>query len=72
MSVPVRTAPSLSLGQPSPLFTAKEGTVLAGFHASPDGKRFLTVAEEAAPEKPPLRVVLNWTAEAAAQGGPAR
>ena len=72
MSAPVRTAPSFSLGQPSPLFTLKEGTVLAGFDASPDGKRFLAVAEEALPEKPPLHLVLNWTAEASAQGGSAR
>ncbi len=63
ISVPVRTVHSLSLGQPSPLFSLKEGTVLAGFDVSPDGKRFLTVAEEPAPEKPPLHVVLNWTVE---------
>jgi dipeptidyl aminopeptidase/acylaminoacyl peptidase len=77
MSVPVRTAPSLWLGQPTPLFTLKEGTVLTGFDASPDGKRFLTVFEEPAGTEAawannrPLHVVLNWTAEAPAQGGPA-
>ena len=73
MSVPVRTAPSLSLGQPSPLFTLKEGTSLSDI--SPDGKRFLAVVEEAGPtraEPPPLQVVLNGTAEAPAQGGAAR
>ncbi len=72
MSVQVRTAPSLSLGQPSPLFTLKEGTWLSDI--SPDGKRFLAVVEEAGPtsaEELPLHVVLNWTAEAPAQGGPA-
>jgi hypothetical protein len=71
MSVQVRRAPSLSLGQPSPLFTLKEGTWLSDI--SPDGKRFLAVVQEAGPtEELPLHVVLNWTAEAPAQGGPAR
>jgi len=73
MSIQVRTAPSLSLGQPSLLFTLKEGTSLSDI--SPDGKRFLAVVDEAGPtraEALPLHVVLNWTAEAEAQGGPAR
>ena len=50
MSVQVRTTPSLSLGQPSPLFTLKDGTSLSD--VSPDGKRFLAVVEEAGPAPP--------------------
>jgi eukaryotic-like serine/threonine-protein kinase len=76
ISVPVRTSPRLSLGQPSPLFTVKGGTSVAGFDVSPDGKRFLVVASDAGAaataDEPPLHVVLNWTAEAPAHGGPAR
>ena len=49
---------------------------MAGFDESPDGKRYLAVLEDAAGPAPadqrPLHVVLNWTAEAPAQGGPAR
>jgi dipeptidyl aminopeptidase/acylaminoacyl peptidase len=73
MSLPVRTTPSLWLGQPSPLFTLKNGTFLCD--VSPDGKRFLAGVSEADPtsaEELPLHVVLNWTAEALAKGGPAR
>ncbi len=74
MSVPVRTAPSLWLGQPTPLFTFKEGTSLYGLDVSPDGKRFLAVISDSARAEPPrpLHVVLNWTTEVLAQGGPAR
>jgi hypothetical protein len=73
MSVPVRTAPKLSLGQPSPLFTVKAGTSVSSFDLSPDGKRFLVVAGEiAVADESPLHVVLNWAAEAASQAGPAR
>ena len=76
ISVPVRTTPTLSLGQPSPLFTVKGGTSVSGFDVSPDGKRFLVVAADASAaitaEEPLLHVVLNWTAEAPAHGGPAR
>ena len=54
------------------LFTFKEGTRLEEFDVSPDGKRFLAVVSEGRPAPPsrPLNVVLNWTAEAPAQGGP--
>ena len=73
ISVPVRTAPKLSLGQPSPLFTVRGGTSVSGFDISPDGKRFLVVAgEPALADESPLHVVLNWAAEAAIQPGPAR
>ena len=72
ISVPVRTAPSLWLGRPTPLFTLREGTSIAD--VSPDGKRFLAFVDEAAGSavKLPLHVVLNWTAEVPTQGGPAR
>jgi serine/threonine protein kinase/Tol biopolymer transport system component len=72
ISVSVRTEPSLSPGKPVVLFTFKEGTAWQEFDVSPDGKRFLAVVSEGITEEPPLNVVLNWTAEAATQGGSAR
>ena len=63
MSASVRTAPSLSVGNPSVLFTLKEGTSSGTFDVSPDGKRFLVVVYESVGEENPLKVVLNWTAE---------
>ncbi len=71
MSVPVRTTPSLQLGTPTLLFTVKSGisagfgsAFLAGFDASPDGKRFLVVMSEVVADELPLSVIVNGIAEA--------
>ncbi len=68
---PIRTAPALSVGKPSVLFTLKEGTNSEFFDVSPDGKTFLAVVSEGAADEYSLNVILNWTAEST-QGGPAR
>ncbi len=69
MSIPIRTEPALSAGEPTVLLTFKEGEDWEYFDVSPDGKRFLAVVPEAAAdtEEHPLNVVLNWPAEAAAR-----
>ena len=43
MSVPIRTEPTLSAGEPAVLLTFKEGEDWDVFDVSPDGKRFLAV-----------------------------
>ena len=68
VSVPVRTAPSLAAGKPTVLFTIKEDSPWDTFDVSPDGKRFLAVFPEGAANEPPLDVILNWRADAGAQG----
>ena len=72
ISVPVRAAPSLSVGKPTVLFTTREDAAWDSFDVSPDGKRFLAVFTEGAPEPRPIEVILNWTAEASTQGSSAR
>ena len=71
MSVPIRTDPTFSAGDPKVLLTFKEGEDWDFFDVSPDGKRFLAVipGPEADTEEHPLNVILNWPAEAATQGG---
>jgi hypothetical protein len=72
VSVPVRAAPSLSVGKPSVLFTTREDAPWDSFDVSSDGKLFLAVFTEGAPEPRPIEVILNWTAEASMQGSSAR
>jgi len=62
MSVPVRTAPSLELGKPQPLFDVKGKWSWSTFDVSPDGKRFLAIVPEVVADELPLSVVVNWTA----------
>ena len=69
ISVPIRTAPSLSVGPPVALFTIREDAAWDTFDVSPDGKRFLAVHLEGAPEPHPINVILNWNVEAAKQLG---
>jgi hypothetical protein len=63
MSVAVRTAPSLELGSPRPLFELKGKSSWSTFDVSPDGKRFLAVVPEVVANELPLSVIANWTAE---------
>ncbi|MEP6995411.1 MAG: hypothetical protein ABI968_12870, partial [Acidobacteriota bacterium] len=72
VSVPIRTAPPVSVGKPTVLFTFKDGEDWDTFDQSPDGKRFLATFSEGPAEEVPINVVLNWTAEVAAQGSPAQ
>ena len=63
MSVGVRTAPSLELGAPQPLFDLEGRWGWLTFDVSPDGKRFLAVVPEVVADELPLSVIANWTAE---------
>jgi serine/threonine-protein kinase len=64
MAVPIRTAPTLQVGKPSPLF---ESPFVAGepglpnYDVSADGSRFLMIRAGAEEAKPgPLNIVINW------------
>jgi Tol biopolymer transport system component len=63
VSVPVRTAPSLEIGTPKPLFSLEGRWTWKDFDVSPDGKRFLAIVPELVANELPLTVVANWTAE---------
>ena len=69
MAVPVETAPALSLGIPTSLFTGQyfldtaRVFVEPHYDVSPGGDRFLMVTEAADPTPAPIQVVLNWVDE---------
>jgi Tol biopolymer transport system component len=63
MSVGVRTAPSLDLGVPQPLFDPPGKWSWSTFDVSSDSKRFLAIVPEVVANELPLSVVANWTAE---------
>jgi serine/threonine protein kinase len=63
MSVPVRTAPSLQLGTPSPLFALKGRSSWLDFDVSRQGDRFLAVVPDVVADERPLSVVVNWPSE---------
>jgi Tol biopolymer transport system component len=60
MATPVRTSPSLQLGEPRPLFTLKASSKWLSFDVSADGTRFLAVVPEVVAARAPLSVVVNW------------
>jgi hypothetical protein len=60
--VPVRTSPTLALGEPAPLFTLPAGTTWNDFDMTRDGTRFLAVVSQIDPNQQPLQVILNWSA----------
>ena len=66
MSVRVRTAPSLEVGAPVPLFTLPAGVFWRSFEISADGKRFLAIIPNALSSTRPLTVIANWLAEVGA------
>lgn len=63
VSVPVRTAPPLQLGEPTALLTLKDETEWVGFDVSPDGQRFLVTVPEAIASEQPYNVIVNWRGE---------
>jgi Tol biopolymer transport system component len=65
VSVPVRTAPSLQVGTPKPLFPVKTGTTWGDFDVSLDGNRFLAVVVEVRANEQPVTLVLNGLGESA-------
>jgi hypothetical protein len=60
MSVPVRTAPSLDVGTPRPVFPLPDRG-WADFAVAPDG-RFLAVVPEITAREQPVTVIVNWPA----------
>ena len=64
MSVPVRTAPSLDVGSPTPLFTIPGKKSWIGFDVTPDGSKLLAIVPDVVADELPLTIVVNWTAEA--------
>ena len=64
MAAPVRTLPSLQIGEPKPLFDLKGRPNWQSFDVSADGKRFLAIVPEIRGDREPLSVVVNWPAEA--------
>ena len=62
MAAPVRTSPSLQIGEPRPLFDLKGRAVWQAFDVSADGRRFLAVVPEVVAARAPLNVVVNWPA----------
>ncbi len=60
MAAPVRTSPSLQLGDPKPLFDLKGRSNWLSFDVSADGKRFLAVVPEVLADRAPQNVVVNW------------
>jgi Tol biopolymer transport system component len=62
MSAPVKTSPSLQLGEPKALFNLGGRSNWRSFDVSADGKRFLAVVPEVVADREPLRVVVNWPA----------
>jgi Tol biopolymer transport system component len=63
MSTPVRTYPSLELGDPAALFTPAGKWSWMSFEVFPDGKRFLSIVPEVIADELPLTIVANWTSE---------
>jgi serine/threonine protein kinase/Tol biopolymer transport system component len=61
MAVSVRTAPSLEVGTPSPLFAIGGRWGWRDFEVSTDGKRFLAVVPQSMANEQPLSVVQHWT-----------
>ncbi len=64
MSVPVRTAPSLEVGSPTPLFTIPGKQPWINFDVTPDGSKLLAIVPDVVADELPMTVVVNWTAEA--------
>jgi Tol biopolymer transport system component len=64
MAAPVKTSPSLQIGEPKALFELKGRSNWKSFDVSADGKRFLAVVPEVVADREPLSVVVNWPAEA--------
>jgi dipeptidyl aminopeptidase/acylaminoacyl peptidase len=60
-AVEVRTARSLELGKPVPLFVLPGRRVWKDYDVAPDGRRFLAIVTDVRGDQQPLTVVLNWT-----------
>jgi Tol biopolymer transport system component len=63
VSVPVQTAPTLELGEPTTLFALPHDIEWGDFEIAPDGKRFLVTVPEALAGEQPYTVIVNWPAQ---------
>jgi Tol biopolymer transport system component len=63
MAVPVETGATFIAGAPAPLFQTRfsPATVRGRYRPTPDGQRFLVLAQLAREAEQPAAVVLNWT-----------
>jgi len=60
MAAPVRTVPTLLVGEPRALFDLKGRSIWQSFDVSADGKRLLAVVHVLLADRAPLSVVVNW------------
>jgi Tol biopolymer transport system component len=62
MAVDIDTSKGFQAGTPRRMFSAPGTTLTSGWDLSPDGKRFLLVAQPGTGRTIPFTVVLNWAA----------
>jgi dipeptidyl aminopeptidase/acylaminoacyl peptidase len=62
MAVPIRTAPSLEIGVPVPLFATHGRWPWKDYDLAPDGKRFLAIVPQMMANEQAVTAVMNWTA----------
>jgi Tol biopolymer transport system component len=62
MSAPVKTTPTLEIGEPTALFTLAGKTPWPSFDVAPDGRSFLAIVPVAVADEQPLEVVVNGIA----------
>ncbi len=63
MVVPIRTAPTLSVGTPTALFRLPGRRTWKDYDVSADGRRFLAIVTDVLGDERPLTLVTNWKAE---------
>jgi hypothetical protein len=63
MSVPIRTAPALTIGVAVPLFAIPGRWLWRDYDVSPYGQRFLAIVPQVMANEQPVTVVVNWTAQ---------
>jgi hypothetical protein len=63
VSVPIQTAPTLELGEPTTLFALPHDIEWGDFEISPDGERFLVTVPEAFAGQQPHTVIVSWPAQ---------
>ncbi len=68
VAVPVKTAPSLQIGEPTTLFDVQGPRRWTGFDVTADGQRFLAIVPEVSGFEAPLSIVTGWSPVAGASG----
>lgn len=62
MVTPIKTSPTIVLGEPVLLFTLPPDARWTDYDVSIDGKRLLAVVPQIRPNQLPINVIVNWTA----------